>query len=284
MSEASQKPDQLDESVARLVKVLGRVYGRDVSAFDQGFLARCLERRQVATGLPGVAEYLAHLHYKPDEAEAFVASLQIGYSEFFRNPLTFAVLEQVVLPRLLERVGVDRGELRIWCAGCSTGEEAYSVAILLDEMVAARGRAVHCHIIATDTCAAGLVTARAGVYQSQSVQNLRQKHLDAYFTLAGHVYVIHPRLQDQVDFSVHDLLDQGTACPPASIFGDFDLVLCCNLLIYYRPEFRQRIIEKLLCCLGPSGFLVTGETERAMIEQIGGLRAVAPPAAVFQKG
>jgi chemotaxis protein methyltransferase CheR len=284
MSEASREPEPLLGSVDALIGLLGQVHGRDVSAFDPGFLARCLERRQNAAGMPNTAAYLERLRNHPAEAESFVASLQIGYSEFFRNPLTFAVMEQVVLPRLLDRVGADRSELRIWSAGCSTGEEAYSVAILLDELVAVRGRAVPCHIFATDTCAAGLVTARAGVYQSPSVQNLRQKHLDAYFTRAGHVYVIHPRLQDQVDFSVHDLLDPGTTCPPASIFGDFDLVLCCNLLFYYGPEFRQRIIEKLLFCLGPSGFLVTGETERAMVEQTCGFHAVAPPAAVFQKG
>ena len=284
MSDASQKPDPQSEPVDRLIELLGKVYARDISVFDRGFLARCLERRHVAAGSPSVVDYLQRLRDTPAEAETFLASLQIGYTEFFRHPLTFAAIEQVVLPRLIDRVGAGRTGLRIWCAGCSTGEEAYSVAILLDELVAGRNRTIPYHIFATDTCAEGLVSARAGVYPPQSMQHVRLKHLDAYFSRADLVYLIHPRLQDQVDFSLHDLLDPGTVCPPASIFGDFDLVLCCNLLFYYRPELRQRIIEKLLCCLGPSGYLVTGETERAMVEQISGLRAVAPPVAVFQTG
>ncbi|HEX7596854.1 MAG TPA: CheR family methyltransferase, partial [Polyangia bacterium] len=162
--------------------------------------------------------------------------------------------------------------------------EPYSVAILLDELLTGGGGAGSCRIFATDSCEAGVAAGRAGVYAARAVQNLRRKHLEAYFTRAGDSFTVIPRLRDQVDFSTHDLLDAGTHSPPASIYGHFNLILCCNLLIYYRPEFRQRIIEKLLLCLAPGGYLVLGETERAMVEQFGSLRAVAPPAPVFQKG
>ena len=283
MDEAKPGPADLAGTVDRLIGLLGRTPAQDVSAFDRTFLARCLAKCQEVAGAPTPADYLGRLGDDAAEARAFLASLHIGTSEFFRNSLTFAVLEHLVLPRLVGDLSA-RAALRVWCAGCSSGEEPYSVAILLDELLAGSGGATSCHIFATDSCEAGVVAAREGVYDARAVQNLRRKHLEAYFTRAGDSFTVIPRLRDRVDFSTHHLLDAGTHSPPASIYGDFNLILCCNLLIYYRPEFRQRIIEKLLSCLAPRGYLVLGETERAMVEQFGSLRAVAPPAPVFQKG
>jgi two-component system CheB/CheR fusion protein len=118
--------------------------------------------------------------------------------------------------------------------------EAYSLAILLEDLAAARGRAIAYRIFATGRSPAGIVTAQAGVYGYAAVHNVRLKHIRDYFTQAGESYTIVPALRDCVDFSVCDLLDELSASPPPSIYGDFDLIVCCNLLFYYRPDIRQR--------------------------------------------
>ena len=90
-------------------------------------------------------------------------------------------------------------------------------------------------------------------------------------------------LKDRVSFSVHDLLDDGSSCPPASIYGEFDLVFCSNVLFYYRPELRQSILNKLRSCLRPDGYLVTGEAERDVVARVGGFRGVVPATTVYKK-
>ncbi|MCX6089475.1 MAG: hypothetical protein NTX88_03675 [Candidatus Atribacteria bacterium] len=228
--------------------------------------------------------YLEHLAQDREEAEALFRSLSIGYSEFFRDPLTFALLEQVVLPGLAEKKEkTGRGEIRVWSAGCAAGQEAWSVAILLEEMAAARGKPLPYRIFATDLSPAELTVARTGVYDAVGLQNVRWRHLHTYFTRKEERYTLVPRLRDRVDFSAYDLLDGYSVCPPVSVYGDFDLVLCCNLLFYYRPEIRSAILEKVQGCLAPGGYFVTGETEGGIVKESGGLRAVAPPPAVFQK-
>ncbi len=268
-----------------LASVLGQTLGTDVSSFDEAFLLRSLDKRRAGTGAATTAEYLERLRSERAEAEAFFASLHIGYSEFFRNPLTFALLEQSVLPRLLdEAAGAQRPELRIWSAGCADGQEPYSVAILLDELFAARGREPRYRIFATDRLEGGLAAARLGVYEASALRNVRQRHLEHCFTRVGDTYAVSPRLRARVDFSAYDLLDPSTTCPPVSIYGGFDLVLCCNLLFYYRTEVSRSMASKLHRCLGPGGFLVTGETERSMIESTGDFLSLVSPSAVFQKG
>ena len=92
-----------------------------------------------------------------------------------------------------------------------------------------------------------------------------------------------PALRDRIDFSVHNLLDAHSSCPPTSIYGEFDLIMCSNLLFYYRPAVRQFILNKFHRCLSSKGYLVTGEAEREIVSKTEGFRAAMPPAAVFQK-
>ena len=102
------------------------------------------------------------------------------------------------------------------------------------------------------------------------------------FSRKGEAYAIAPRLRERVDFSTYDLLDRGSSSPPASIYGGFDLVICSNVLLYYRPQIQRLILGKLRRSLAPGGYLVVGETERQIVENAGGLKAVAAPASIFQ--
>jgi chemotaxis protein methyltransferase CheR len=274
----------MKSQLAELIAVIRQTHGRDVAVYDETFLAKALEKRVAATACRNAAAYLGWLAHDAAEAEAFLNSLHICYSEFFRDPLAFALLQQLVLPGLIvaaEHSG--RAEIRVWSAGCAAGQEAWSVAMLLDELLAARNGPPSFMIIATDVAEAELAAARRGVYDEAAVRNVRQRHINACFTREGEAYVLAARLRDRVCFSLYDLLNAGTTCPPASIYGDFDLVLCSNVLLYYRPETQRMILDKLWSCLATGGYLITGETERPVAENAGGFHAVALPASVFQK-
>lgn len=274
----------MNEGLDDIVRAISHTLGRDISLYDQSFLTKSLKKRLQKTLNKTPGAYLRYLAENKPEAEAFFRSLNISFSEFFRGQLAFALLEHIILPRLVqEKEKSNRAEMRIWSAGCAAGQEAYSVAMLLDEIATSRRTDIPFRMFATDTSEADLASAQRGVYDSGAVQNVRLKHIRTYFTRQGEAYVIAPRLRERIEFSCYDLLDDHSWCPPASIFGDFDLVICCNLLFYYRPDIRQLILNKVSRCLTHNGYFLTGEAERGIVERTDGFRAVAVPAAVFQR-
>lgn len=272
--------DALDEAIA----ALQRSHGLDVSIYDACFLAKSLEKRRVAAEYDTVPTYLERLTQNPAEAEAVIRSLNINYSVFFRNPLTFALLEQMILPALADAKEMHgRTSIRIWSAGCAAGQEAWSIAMLLEELSVVRERPIPYSIIATDISNDALAQARRGIYSLAEVLNTPLKHIRTYFSVRDDACEIVPALRKHVDFSHYDLLDERSSSPAASIFGDFDLVICSNLLFYYDPEIRQRILGKVSHALSSGGYFVTGEAERDIVAKQETLRALMPLAAVFQK-
>lgn len=256
----------------------------ELSPYEESFLKDTMEKRRLATGMDSPDAYRERLRNDTVEAGELRRCLQVTYSEFFRNLLAFALLEEVVLPGLLqEAANAGRKELRVWSAGCAGGEEAYSIAILLDELTAARGPGVGYRVFATDICEPEMEKARRAVYDAASIRNVRLRHLDSCFTAEGNAHAVVPRIRNQVHFSAYDMLDATSKSPSPSIYGDFNLVFCSNLLFYYRVDVRRFILEKIRQSLAVDGYLVTGEAERSIVEKIGGFRPVSPPATVFRK-
>ncbi|MEI7836748.1 MAG: protein-glutamate O-methyltransferase CheR [Planctomycetota bacterium] len=267
-----------------IIAIMTDRHGLDVSPFEESFLAKSCQQRMEILGIPTVAAYHAYLAGSGEEAQALFQGLRVAHSEFFRNPLGFALLEQVVLPGLARARKADGGgKIRIWSAACAAGQEAYSLAILMNELVGERQNGLSYHIFATDVSPLQVALAAEGLYDPASMLNVRAKHLEACFTRQGEAWRIAPRLREAVDFSQYDLLDQCSGSPPRSIYGDFDLIVCSNLLFYYRPDFQRAILDKLYRALSPMGYLMTGEAERAIVEACPGFLPVAPPAAVFRK-
>jgi chemotaxis methyl-accepting protein methylase len=155
--------------------------------------------------------------------------------------------------------------------------------MLLEALVSARERPIPFRIFATDVSEDALALGREGVYNYTAVQKTPLRHVKKYFAVKNESYAIAPTLKNRVHFSCYDLLDERSGSPAASIYGDFDLVLCSNVLFYYRPTARRRILDKACLALRPGGFFVTGEAEAAIAGAHATLRAVAPPVAVFQK-
>ena len=275
--------------VDELTNTLAERYGRDVSAFAPTFLAESMAQRRKAARLGSDAEWLALLRADGGEAEAFVASLRVSHSELFRGSLTFAVLGELVLPALVDdparRTALRRGRagLRVWSAGCANGEEPYSIAILLRKLESERGYPLPHRIFATDSDDECLRRARLGAFSSQALRNVPLGHVEACFVRTGDTYSVAPSLRAHVDFSRHDLADASSAAPEASIFGHFDLILCCNVLYYYRADVQRVILDRLLRSLARGGYLVTGEAERALVESTGDVSAIGTPAPVFRR-
>jgi chemotaxis methyl-accepting protein methylase len=266
------------KTIDQVSLVLGRTYGMDVSMFDPAFLRKSIHKRQQDLGYGTAARYCAFLEGDPEEGRALWQALHIHYSAFFRDPLVFALLERAVLPEL---ASVRRWGVRIWCAGCAQGQEAYSIAILLE--VAARGspQPFDDRIFATELDEGVLAAAREGIYPTQALANVSLERAHKWFIPHIDGYQVSPELKPGIDFSVFDLLDNSHASPSASIFGDFDLIFCSNVLIYYKPLVQERLLARLHRCLAPGGYLVTDPAEQAIV-QAHGFRAAFPPAPIFQ--
>lgn len=271
---------QKDKMFNEIILIMQATYGKDLSIFDDAFLTKSLERRMLATDVKK-QDYGMYLQANSDEAEMLTASFNITYSQFFRNSLTFAVLEQLVLPHLLSKKP-EGGEIRVWSAGCSTGQEAYSIGILLDEMVRASSKPMRFRIFATDLSTEALDIAREGVYDEEGIANLKLKHLKKYFAKDTESYAVDPGLKQKIDFSEYDLMDQYSINPPDSIFGDFDIIFCCNLLFYYRMDVRRAIVNKLKRSISDHGYLVTGEAEAIFMGKDDQLKIMSSSASIFQ--
>ncbi len=273
----------MKKDLDEIILLIGQMRDDDLSQYDKAFLMRTIETRMSVTGISSSKEYSSFLSANNPEIDLFYQSLHISYSEFFRNQLTFSLLEQHVLPGLIAAKQKSDTEIRIWSAGCAAGQEAYSIAILLDELTADLAEKVSFRVFATDRSYSELDCAQKGVYDAAALRNVRLKHLEKYFYKSGDSYLLNDRLKKMVNFSLFDLLDQSSISPPSSIYGDFDIVFCSNLLFYYRPETRQLVLDKVLRSLSVEGILVTGEAEISIVEKHGGFTSFAKPSALFRK-
>lgn len=253
----------------------------DISKYDEKFLEKSVLRRMTETYCTTEEAYLRYLQQSFVEGELFVHSLQISYTEFFRNSLTFSVLEKIVFPALLAKKSMSKNkEIRIWSTACASGQETYSLAMLLKELTKGVEDKINFRIFATDQSESQINEAKNGKYYKSALSNLSLKRMNDWFIKEGDAYCVKPELKENIDFSVFDLFNVDHSSPPNSIFGDFDIAICANLLFYYKPKFRTQIIKKITGCLSNDGFLMTGETERDILIKLG-FSEIIPQSAIF---
>ena len=267
----------------QIVEILSPFTEISISLFDKTFIQKSIQRRIQDNVCNNAEEYISLLKKNKEEKFSFEKSLHIGYSEFFRNTFTFSVMEHLILPSLIlnKRFRTNK-EIRIWSAACSGGEEAYSIAMLLEEMKRERNCNINYRIFATDINPERLEEAAKGQYTMESMNNMSVKRLSKWLIKRGNYYLIKPELKANVEFSVFDLFDAQHSCPPTSIFGDFDLIICANLLFYYKPMYRKIILDKVNNCLADEGYIVTGETERDILLKLQ-FREIYSHSAIFVK-
>jgi chemotaxis methyl-accepting protein methylase len=236
--------------------------GLDFSGYYPAMLARRIGHRLTETNSKDFKEYFAFLERNIDEMDKLLDVITINVSRFFRNTLMFELLTDRILPGIiLEKVRLGEDSLRIWSAGCAMGEEPYSVAILVHELLQKEKLKMNLHIFATDIDTKILKGAANAVYSLSSVENIKYRLLTKYFIPEGEDFRLIPKIRDQVTFSFYDMLDKKHAVPPDSIFGNFDLVLCRNLLIYFNTEYQEIIFAKLHHALVQNGYLILGKAE-----------------------
>jgi len=274
----------VDSNLKPILEFLRERRGFDFAGCPPAMLARRVELRLGPTGCPNFRDYREHLAERPDELDRLIETLTISVSQFFRNPLDFELLAERILPALVkEKCAGPRPAIRVWSAGCARGEEPYSVAILLDEILLREELVLDRHIFATDIDASVLADAFNGLYSAAAVENVKHRQLAAYFTPEGDGFRLRPEIRRQVTFSRHDILDRARRVPTDSVFGDFDLVLCRNLLIYFNADYQDVIFAKLHAALAPGGYLMLGEAEVPPCKHQSALHRTAHFTSIYQK-
>jgi two-component system CheB/CheR fusion protein len=249
-------PSPKAESAMKKIFVLLRVQtGHDFSLYKQNTITRRVERRMAVHQIERIEEYVRLLQQDPAEVAALFRDLLIGVTNFFRDPVAFDAVREQVIPKLF--AGKSPGTMiRVWVPGCSTGEEAYSLAILLQEHLQAVKQSFKVQVFATDIDSQAVDQARAGVYPASIAADVSTERLAQFFTQEpdGSAYRIHKAIRDMLIFSEQDAIKD----PP---FSRVDLISCRNLLIYMGVELQKKLISLFHYALNSGGFLFLGTSE-----------------------
>ena len=253
-------PEQSDKSDDELNQVLTLVSRRaniDFRPYKPSTLLRRISRRMAVTHSLTMRDYAAHLETHPEEVGELAMAFLIKVTEFLRDPDAFAFLKREVLPRLIER-GREHGRvLRLWSAGCATGEEPYSLALLLADTLGTEMAQWSIKIFATDLDENAIAFARRGLYPANVLRNLPEGYRTRFFEQADQGYRVIKVLRQMVIFGQQDL-SRGVPFPR------MDLVVCRNLLIYFKPELQQHVLDLFAYSLYPgNGYLFLGKAETA---------------------
>ncbi|HEY6235087.1 MAG TPA: CheR family methyltransferase [Candidatus Elarobacter sp.] len=244
-----------DQNVLRTLLVLLRERsGVDFTQYKTPTIVRRLARLMVAAGVNGIAEYVRYLQIHPEAYQRTINAFLIKVTEFFRDGELFQELGERILPQLLADARERGTELRIWSAGTSTGEEAYSVAILCAELLRESGDDVGVRIFATDLDEQAVTFARRGLYSPDALRRLPPGLLERYFIRAGDTFEVTKRIRNMTVFGQHDL---GQRAP----FPRIDLCLCRNVLIYFTKDLQSRALQLFAFSLRDGGYLIVGKAE-----------------------
>jgi len=257
-----RKPRQVSEPTVRAPDLLKKIYillrantGHDFSFYKQNTIVRRIERRMAVNQVQRMEDYLRHLQQSPKEIEALFRDLLIGVTSFFRDQDAFKALTDMAVPRLFDKLPRG-GTVRVWVPGCSTGEEAYSIAILLQEYMQAHKQIFKVQIFATDIDKQAIRNARSGSYPASIVADVSAERLSRFFTLSedGGAYHVQKFIRDMLIFSEQDVILD----PPFSRLG---LISCRNLLIYMGTELQKKVLALFHYSLTQGGFLFLGSAE-----------------------
>ncbi len=236
-----------------ILKLLLKAKGVDFSKYKQSTIFRRIHKRKELAQLNSDHEYLDILKTDPNEISLLFQDLLIGVTSFFRDTDAFLALRTLAFPFLMENT-LKSDTLRIWCAGCSTGEEAYSLAIVLDEFMQEKSIAKDFKIFATDVDQEALEIASRGLYPVNILSDISTDRIKKYFVRSGDKYKIIKRIREKIIFSNHDLLKD----PP---FIRIDMITCRNLLIYLNPDTQQKVYINFQFSLVNQGILFLGTSE-----------------------
>src|SRR3954453_9409348 len=245
--------DTTAKQLQDLLEFLKRSRGFDFTGYKKTTVSRRIEKRMAAVGAASYAEYQDHLEVNPREFTELFNTILINVTSFFRDPAAWDYVSADVIPRLLDTLQPDQ-PLRVWSAGCASGEEAYTAAMVLAEGMGVEEFKTRVKIYATDRDDAALASARHGVYTNEMLKAVPEKLIDKYFEPNTRGLAFRPELRRAMIFGRNDLI----ADAPIS---RIDLLLCRNVLMYFTPEAQARVLERFNFALQPTGFLFLGKSE-----------------------
>jgi two-component system CheB/CheR fusion protein len=245
------KPDEA--LLPEVLKLIEKHCQYDFHNYKTPTILRRIGRRMGQLEYLKFSDYIQYLHQSPEECTLLAKEFLIGVTKFFRDGGAFQVLRNEVLPDIL-RSKSDNDILKIWVTACSTGEEAYSLAIMVDEMLQSAGKNLEVKIFATDIDIDSIEFASRGVYPAQNLSDLDEHLVKRYFTRQGGSLLVNPRLRKQIVFARHNVLKD----PP---FIKNDLVTCRNMLIYMNNVLQRKVLSTLQFSLNTDGYLFLGPSE-----------------------
>ncbi len=254
MADASSRLQLTDSDLlTQVFSILKSVTNIDYAYYKQTTILRRIERRLVVTHNRNLREYVNYLSANPEEAKVLAKEVLIGVTSFFRDPEYFEVLKESVIRPLVTDTPRSR-QIRVWVAGCSTGEEAYSIAILFTEVMEELNDRRDIKIFATDLDADAITTATRGIYSDNIIEDVSVLRLSRYFNRKGNKYQIRHDIRQMIIFAQHNVFQD----PP---FGKLDLISCRNLLIYFQSVLQRNLFAIFHMALNDRGFLFLGRSE-----------------------
>lgn len=239
----------------RIFSLLRTATGVDYSYYKETTIKRRIMRRMILSNIEKFTDYARYLQHNTAEIKALSQDILIGVTSFFREPETFRQLKAEIFPKLILNKAVrDREPLRIWVPGCSTGEEAYSIAISFLEFSREQHINLPIQIFATDLNAVAVAKARSGIYPGNIRQDVTAEQLDRFFIQVGQGYQINKTVRDLCIFAEQNIVKD----PP---FSRLDLISCCNVLIYLGSVLQRKVIPIFHYALKPTGYLLLGTSE-----------------------
>ncbi|MBF0563832.1 MAG: PAS domain-containing protein [Nitrospirae bacterium] len=242
-----------EKKLQKIFILIRNATGHDFSGYKYSTIGRRVERRMAVHQFGDLDAYIGYLSRTPKEVDNLFRDLLIGVTSFFRDKEAFEVLRDNAIYDTLD--GRDTGApVRVWVAGCSTGEEAYSIAIILEEAMERLKKRFIVQIYASDIDCGAIDFARAAVYPENIAAHVTKERLGRYFTKNGNVFKVNKQIREMVVFAVQDVIKD----PP---FSQIDLVSCRNLLIYMNPDLQRRVLPVFHYSLNSGGFLFLGSSE-----------------------
>jgi len=241
-----------DAEFSSIIERLRNLRKFDLDLYKDRCVRRRIAKRLRACKVSDFASYLKRLEIDRDELDTLLATISIHVSQFFRNPDTFRVIEQKILPDLCRRARVvDRSKLTLWSAGCAAGEEPYSLALMVDDLSA---EDLEIRVLATDISEPVLETARTGLFDLSRMKEVPSPVLDKYFRAEGQHYRLIEPIRNLVEFQHHNIMTD-------SDYPEVDMILCRNVLIYFSRAEQERILLRFAAALPPHGVLILGRSE-----------------------
>ena len=249
----AQPMPSITGALSKILMLIRSKTGHDLSLYKRTTVNRRIERRMNALGVAEISQYARYLQEHPAEVQLLFKELLINVTSFFRDKEAFALLKKDILPQLLDQKP-DNYVFRLWVPGCATGEEAYSLAILLRELMDDAGREYKIQIYSTDIDEDSIATARRGSYPANVTIDVSPERLQRFFIMDEGGYRIKKEIREMVVFAVQNVTRDAP-------FTKLDMISCRNLLIYLEPEMQARLIQAFHFALKPGGILFLGPSE-----------------------